>query len=346
MSETQPFATDPSRIGHEAVRALDGMSIPPMPPYYEVWFSHLERNNHDLSSEIEQELSTRGDVDEVFLKNIHGKYFMPSNASLYIDDYAAQLLSQTVNLKRLAEKFDLSASELHKDLDMASTQIRDGSDANAEPSATLASLLRTAERAIERNRELENNLSQATSRIASLQEAVELIATDANTDFLTKLSNRRYFDSALGQLIDSARLCGDPLCLIVADIDHFKKFNDTWGHQIGDQVLKLVAGTLRENVKGQDLIARYGGEEFAIAAPHTSLEDAQTLAENIRIAVSKRKLVNKANNEELGRVTMSFGVALYEDGLDGAALFEAADAALYAAKEAGRNRVEKAGLSS
>lgn len=338
MSETVSFTTDPGRIGHEAVCALDGMSIPPIPPYYEVWFSHLERNNQGLSSEIEKEMSAGG-VDEVFLKNIHGKYFMPNNAAVCIDDYVAQLLSQTNNLKRLAKDFDSSASELHKDLDSASTQIH--GDGDTEPSVLLASLLKTAERAIERNRELEDNLSQATSRIASLQEAVELIATDANTDFLTKLSNRRYFDSALSQLIDSARLSDDPLCLIVADIDHFKKFNDTWGHQIGDQVLKLVAGTLRENVKGQDLIARYGGEEFAIATPHTNIDDACKLAENIRIAVSKRKLVNKANNEELGRVTMSFGVALFEDDLNGDELFQNADAALYQAKESGRNQVKK-----
>ena len=340
MSETQTHAPDSSRIGHEAIRALGDMSIPPIPPYYEVWFSHLERNNHGLSQEIEKEMSSGGDIDEIFLKSIHGKYFVPSSAALCIDDYAAQLLNQTYSLKQLAKDFDSSASELHKDLDTASTQIKGGSGANAEPTALLASLLKTAERTIERNRELEDNLSQATSKIASLQEAVELIATDANTDFLTKLSNRRYFDSALAQLIDAARLSDEPLCLIVADIDHFKKFNDTWGHQIGDQVLKLVAGTLRENVKGQDLIARYGGEEFAIAVPHTNVQDACSLAENIRVAVGKRRLVNKANNEELGRVTMSFGVAVFEDGLNGETLFENADSALYAAKEAGRNQVK------
>ena len=250
MSDMQSYASDPCRTGREAIRALDDMSIPPIPAYYEVWFSHLERNNHGLSLEIEKELSSGDGVDEVFLKNIHGKYFAPNNAALCIDDYAAQLLNQTINLKRLAADFDSSASALHKDLDTASTQIRGENGEKTEPSTVLASLLNTAEKAIKRNHELEENLSQATNKIASLQEAVELIATDANTDFLTKLSNRRYFDSALAQLIDAVRLSGDPLCLIVADIDHFKKFNDTWGHQIGDQVLKLVAGTLRENVKG------------------------------------------------------------------------------------------------
>ena len=340
MSENQTLSAAPSQIGFEAIRALDGMEIPPIPPYYEVWFSHLDGANDELSVEIEQELTSGNGIDEIFLKNIHGKYFPSDSKAGSIEEYAAQLLNQTGDLKKLISDFDSSTNEFNKDLDIAAVQMRNPEDSRAEPGAVLTTLLQAAESAIKRNSELEQNLSEATSKIASLQEAVELIATDANTDFLTKLSNRRYFDSALSHLIEGARMSSEPLCLIVADIDHFKKFNDTWGHQIGDQVLKLVAGTLRENVKGQDLIARYGGEEFAIALPNTVLDDACSLAENIRVAVSKRRLVNKANNKELGRITMSFGVALFDDAMTAENIFEHADSALYIAKGAGRNRVE------
>ena len=129
------------------------------------------------------------------------------------------------------------------------------------------------------------------------------------------------------------------MSLILGDIDHFKTFNDTWGHQIGDQVLRLVASVLKDNVKGQDLLARYGGEEFAIVLPNTSLKDATTLADNIRLAVSKRRLLNKFTNTDLGRITMSFGVAPYVPGDSVDHLIRNADAALYKAKETGRNRV-------
>ena len=107
-------------------------------------------------------------------------------------------------------------------------------------------------------------------------------------------------------------------------------------------MLKLVASVLRDNVKGQDLIARYGGEEFAIALPHTTLEDALTLADNIRVAVSKRKLINKSTNIDLGRITMSFGVSEYQADTSTEQFFYDADAALYMAKEAGRDRVMSA----
>ncbi|GJL94169.1 MAG: GGDEF domain-containing protein [Hyphococcus sp.] len=336
MGQALRSSEDPQTIGQHTLQELGDMSIPPVPPYYEVWFSHLERKNDDLSSEID---SAGASIDEMFLKNIHGKYFENGKTESNIDDYTAQLLLQTKNMKHLIENFDDSAKEFHKDLDDASVQMEAGNIDEQDPKVLLGTLLQTAQKAIERNAELEQNLSLASTKISSLQEAVEMIATDANTDFLTKLHNRRYFDNAFDQLLDSARISNEPLCLVVADIDHFKNFNDTWGHHIGDQVLKLVAGTLRENVKGQDLIARYGGEEFSIALPNTTLEDAVRLTDNIRVAVSKRKLVNKATNSELGRITMSFGIAMLDEKTTAEDIFQQADSALYAAKDAGRNCV-------
>ncbi|MEQ8178217.1 MAG: GGDEF domain-containing protein, partial [Amphiplicatus sp.] len=121
--------------------------------------------------------------------------------------------------------------------------------------------------------------------------------------------------------------------------DHFKKFNDTWGHHIGDQVLKFVASVLEKNTKGKDSVARYGGEEFAIALPNTGIDNAEKLAEQIRIEISRRKLVSKTTNEDLGSITMSFGVAEFHPGATVDGLLQDADSALYRAKTAGRNMV-------
>ena len=123
-------------------------------------------------------------------------------------------------------------------------------------------------------------------------------------------------------------------------IDHFKLYNDTYGHQTGDQVLRLVAHTLKTNVKGRDLAARYGGEEFAIILPHTTLDDALKLAEQIRRAVYTKELVKKTTAESLGRITISIGAALYRPGESVEALIHSADSCLYAAKHAGRNMVK------
>jgi len=333
VNELQANAINPAEIGKFAMRDLENMSIPPVPACYEVWFAHLQKLNKELSADIEEKLSAGQSIDEVFLKNIHGKYFQHTEAASYLDDYASQLLSHTKNLHNLANKFDSSTKALNEDLDNAAKA------AERDPQALLEALLDAAKTAFERNAELEKNLSQASSKIESLQEAVEEIANDANTDFLTKLSNRRHFDNVLNKMIEETIEDDAPLCMIVTDIDHFKKFNDTWGHQIGDQVLKLVASTLRENVKGQDQIARYGGEEFVIALPHTEIGDAMKLAENIRIAISKKRLVNKANNDDLGKITMSFGVSKFAANLSAHELFQRADSALYNAKQTGRNKV-------
>ncbi len=106
----------------------------------------------------------------------------------------------------------------------------------------------------------------------------------------------------------------EPLSLLMTDIDHFKSFNDTWGHLTGDQVLRLVAMSLKQNVKGQDIAARYGGEEFAVILPNTVLRSALTVADHIRRAVMSKELMKRSTGQNLGRVTISLGVATAHKG--------------------------------
>ncbi len=138
---------------------------------------------------------------------------------------------------------------------------------------------------------------------------------------------------------DAAAAGGEPLCLLMADIDFFKRFNDTHGHPIGDQVLKLVARTLTETLKGRDTPARFGGEEFAVILPQTVLESAVIVAEQIRVRVASRVIKRRDTQQQLGSITLSIGVTQYRPGDTIADLVQRADEALYAAKGAGRNRV-------
>ena len=125
----------------------------------------------------------------------------------------------------------------------------------------------------------------------------------------------------------------------MADIDHFKQFNDTWGHQTGDQVLRLVAEVMDANLKGQDLLSRYGGEEFAMILPETKIENAEMLANRIREAVESRRLQKRRTGEDLGVITLSMGIAGHVEQDDPESMVERADECLYAAKRTGRNRV-------
>jgi diguanylate cyclase len=132
---------------------------------------------------------------------------------------------------------------------------------------------------------------------------------------------------------------GGPLCILIGDVDHFKKFNDTWGHATGDQVLRLVAQCFKANTKGRDTAARYGGEEFVVALPQTTLANAITVAEHIRAAVESKKIVKRSTGETLGSISLSIGVAQFKLGEQISETLSRADACLYAAKRSGRNRV-------
>jgi diguanylate cyclase len=159
------------------------------------------------------------------------------------------------------------------------------------------------------------------------------------TDPLTGLANRRHFDEFLSSALGEAERAGKPLSLLLADVDHFKAFNDTHGHTLGDHVLRLIAAALRQNIKGQDIVARYGGEEFAVILPDTDISQAVTVAENLRRAVSANDIVKRPTGENLGRMTVSIGVATLHAGETVQALIDLADRCLYAAKNSGRNRV-------
>ena len=168
------------------------------------------------------------------------------------------------------------------------------------------------------------------------RELLDLYVSEARTDPLTGLANRRALNEELGRRIAQWRRRGTVLSLLLVDIDHFKRFNDQHGHQAGDEMLCLVARTLRSTLREMDVVSRFGGEEFAVVLPETNLAEAVRAAERIRENVAQAVLVLR---EQQLRNTVSIGVAqaLETDGAD--ALLRRADDALYAAKKAGRNRV-------
>lgn len=161
----------------------------------------------------------------------------------------------------------------------------------------------------------------------------------AQRDSLTRLYNHGHFQDALRNEIERSSRYNNPVSLILLDIDHFKKFNDTWGHQTGDMVLKQTALLLSALVRVTDLPARYGGEEFALLLPQTEYEHAVELAERLRIGVERKVVVTGPNGEKIG-VTASFGVSSFpRNAADAHDLVMCADAALYVAKDRGRNCV-------
>jgi len=189
----------------------------------------------------------------------------------------------------------------------------------------------------EESRELANWLGSQAAVALENARLHRLVERQAVTDGLTELANRRQFEQALAGEISRAERFGGMLALILADLDDFKQVNDRYGHQAGDEVLRRFAAVLRETVRDVDLPARYGGEEFAVLLPQTDLAGAERLAERLRQSVAERPMTKRPG--ALVAVTASFGVAAFPEAPTPAALFAAADEALYRAKAAGKNRV-------
>ncbi|WP_029009997.1 GGDEF domain-containing protein [Azospirillum halopraeferens] len=192
---------------------------------------------------------------------------------------------------------------------------------------------------VERQTRLQTQLLDSSQQLAEMRVSLDSARREAMTDGLTGIANRKAFDLALSEAAREAVADGQPMALLMVDIDHFKAFNDTHGHLVGDHVLRLVAKVLTECIKGRDTAARFGGEEFAIILPRTGLRNALTVAEQVRVSVGTRQIINRARNVSYGTVTLSVGVAEYQPGETLTDLIRRADAALYAAKRGGRNRV-------
>ena len=184
-------------------------------------------------------------------------------------------------------------------------------------------------------------MDESLVEIETLRQNLEAARREAHTDQLTGVGNRRLLDLELHKAIEEVAVDGRPLSMILADVDHFKRFNDTHGHSVGDKVLKIVGHQMSAKVAEPGLVARYGGEEFAAILPGTDLNGAVALAEVIRGAFEGRELRGSGGGENYGQITLSFGAASYRAGESATALVDRADAGLYAAKRAGRNRVER-----
>ena len=223
-------------------------------------------------------------------------------------------------------------------LENINTDVLNAVEAN-QFKALLASVIKETQKMVSENIALEKKLEQSSATMQQLKQEMETIRNEAYTDSLTTIPNRKKFDLEIVRLVAEARDEKTPISMIFIDIDHFKSFNDTYGHQIGDQVLRLVAKAFRESLKGQDFFCRYGGEEFVIVLPKTPIEGAAKIADILRQNIKNKDIKNKITNEKLTSVTISSGVAELKAKEEVQKWIARADRSLYKAKQQGRNCV-------
>lgn len=328
----------------DALERLESHRIPATPPNYTVWYTYITRRNPALREAIDTILADGSDFGNEVNDGLFRRFFEldPTGEALVEGSQQIEnILSSALGQLRQAsddhagfgDRLDRYSKELAKSEGLGSI------------SEIIDHIVSETRKTVERSRQIESDLQRTTDEAAELRQHLENARREANTDPLTGIANRKRFDFDLRRALDDATENGTSCCLLLLDIDHFKAFNDRFGHQLGDDVLKLVAKTLVHAIKGRDTAARYGGEEFAILLPETPIDGAVKLAEDIREALATRRLVNKSSGKALGNVTVSIGAAKWMPGEAKESWIARADQALYAAKNGGRNRVEAAPMA-
>jgi diguanylate cyclase len=309
-----------------------------VPRNYEIWYVYATGYNSPLNKIINETLARNGKLTESDLEQIYETYLSQIKTTDRIDKVGARVIGEIDDvMKLITQALGMSANYdsnlMNATQKLAVAQNRD------QVKVIVESLVTSTREMRETNKALEDRLTLSKSEISNLQQSLEAIRAESLTDPLTGLGNRKYFDRSIDIAVQNALASGEPLSLLMFDIDHFKSFNDSYGHLTGDQVLRLVGMSLKQTIKGQDITARYGGEEFVVLLPNTALRQALTVADHIRRAIMSKELKKKSTGEILGRVTISVGVSMLKPDDDTDSLIERADACLYAAKRNGRNRV-------
>src|ERR1035437_6885661 len=310
------------------------------PRNFEIWYAYATGYHPSLNQRINETLKNSGVLAENNLENIYATYLSPTRLTERIDEVGSQVKGEIEQVMSMIDSAAGSANSYTESLAGMSEKI--GQSKDREGLRTIVeSLVHTAKEMEVSNIKLEERLTASKREILDLHANLEAVRSESLTDPLTQLANRKFFDTTLENAIAEARAKNEALSLslMLTDIDHFKNFNDNFGHLTGDHVLRLVAMSMKQNVKGQDTTARYGGEEFAIILPNTVLRSAITVADHIRRAGMTKELMKRSAGEHLGRVTVSIGVATLHKADTLQSLIERTDGCLYAAKRHGRNRV-------
>lgn len=320
-------------IAGRAVRSMAERRIPPTPKNFAVWFRYFAGSDDELRGAIDLMIDNNRAFDAAVNQDLFETYVAPTAGTV-----VSTTSERLHGLMGAAREFLATAiADNHSQIE-AINKVADQGRAGVDPKALVAQLMNELERAATRATRLEAGFAEKTRELDVIRDSLSKSEERARTDTLTGLANRRALDEFLRKAQVTADW-GEPLSVLMLDIDHFKTFNDNFGHAVGDQVLRLMAGVLREKVRAQDLTARYGGEELIAVLPDANLAVCAGIAERIRHAIAECTITRRSTGEVLPNISVSIGVAQYRSGEAIVDLIERCDRALYLAKGGGRNRV-------
>lgn len=323
----------------QALEKVKSLDLPLVPGIYEIWYAHFSKSNPELSHALELIEIDGEDFTYERCIEIYDQFLNNEDEVANVREAGTQIQTTIKDVNALVSDVKDVTSQYNGTLESLSTKLDSDEYSTDEVKGMLKDIVSDTNVILEKNRALEHELGKQAQVMMSLQRDLDRVRQEAMTDGLTNVANRKAFDQQLERLIVRTEEEGSTFSLILMDIDHFKTFNDNYGHQIGDQVLRLVAKTLVDGVKGRDFVARYGGEEFAILLPTTNQHAAQRVADELREAVANKQVVNRNSGKKLGRITLSGGITEFFVGDTQDDLIQRTDEALYEAKNKGRNMI-------
>jgi diguanylate cyclase len=313
--------------------------IPPTPENYQVWYEYCVGSNAGLVHEINEITKRCQPFTDTVNDALYSKYFgrereerLSAEIQRKTQKILKDILEEVLNTNNETAQYGKKLQGYSRKLN-AAREIR-------EMQQIIKDLLEETGKMEQASSSLQKKLEEATDEAQKLRQKLEKKEREALLDVLTGLHNRKAFGRTLQELHDAYKEKGTIFSLIMLDIDFFKKFNDTYGHKIGDEVLHIVGTTLKECIKGKDLAARYGGEEFAVLLPATTLANALTVAEQIRHEFAGKTLKLKKTGEKIGNINCSLGISQIQAHDSTDTVVERADQALYLAKHSGRNNTK------
>lgn len=323
-----------------ALELMEKNNISPTPENYAVWFSYSLGKNAELQREIDAIIINKMGFEAENNSYLYQKYIIGNRNQKVLDDAALNAQKVMLEALRIINDFGGETKNYTHDLNHYVEHIGNEFGGDQSVKNMFKEFIDATVSLKKSGEHISHKLEESTREINSLRKNLQQVTVEAQRDFLTGVFNRKSFEKLIDEQIMLAIEQKSDLSLLMIDVDHFKLFNDKFGHLLGDEVLKIVARALTDTLKGRDVVARFGGEEFVVFLPDTPIEGAMRVAEMIRSTISRKELKRRDTGETYGTITVSIGVSLLRHGQDTLpTLIKRADDALYSAKNNGRNKV-------
>jgi diguanylate cyclase len=333
-----PYRNVTIALAERALGKIKQLQLSADPQSFELWYAYVAGIRPKLNEHIDAILVQGKTLSAAELDQIQRVFLSAARIAERVETVGAKINDEVDQIVAMIEATIGANTQYQNELEDSGRKLTLPIDRDTLR-VIVESLVFLTKEVEQENSTLSASLGLSRKQIEHLQKDLMSIRAESLSDPLTMLANRKHFDQSLERIVAQSRESSEPFCLILGDVDNFKAFNDTHGHQMGDHVLRLIAAEMQQAVRGQDIVARYGGEEFAIILPETGLVPAVAVAQSVRQTTMSKELRDRKTGESLGRVTISLGVAEFRGSETAHDLVERADNCLYAAKRRGRNCV-------